>query len=343
MPVAVPLSLLDLAVVRSGEEIADGIARSLRLAQTADRLGYERIWFAEHHNMPHVGSSATALLIQHIATGTQNVRVGAGGIMLPNHAPLMIAEQFGTLETLFPGRIDLGLGRAPGTDGATMRALRRDGTEADRFSSDVLELSGYLTGRSRVAGVNAYPGWKTDVPLYILGSSLFGAQLAAQLGLPYAFASHFAPQALEHAAHTYREHFDAGQSLRGPDATPHFIAAANVIVHDDAETARRQRRAAEDGWIRNMLGRKRKLSQDDVEMLRDHPAGQQVLSMLTKTAAGTVEEVTTWLNTFAEEVQADELMLVNLAPEEEVQHRTLELLAPQPAEQSSQPPQSGLS
>ena len=328
MPVSVPLSLLDLAVIRSGESVADGISRSLRLAQTADRLGYRRIWFAEHHNMPHVGSSATSLLIQHIAAHTDHVRVGAGGIMLPNHAPLVIAEQFGTLETLFPGRIDLGLGRAPGTDGATMRALRRDGTEADRFSSDVLELSGYLTGHSRIPGVNSYPGWKTEVPLYILGSSLFGAQLAAQLGLPYAFASHFAPQMLEHAAHTYREHFDASQSLHGPDAQPHFIAAANVIVHDDAETAHRQRRAAEDGWIRNMLGRNRQLSEEDVEMLRDHPAGQQVLTMLAKTTAGTLDEVTSWLESFAGTVRADELMLVNLAPQEEIQHRTLELLAP---------------
>ena len=199
-----PLSVLDLARVSEGSSIADGIARSVRLAQTADQLGYTRLWFAEHHNMPHVASSATSLLIQHVASQTSRIRVGAGGIMLPNHAPLVIAEQFGTLETLYPGRIDLGLGRAPGTDGATMRALRRDGTEADRFQSDVMELNGYLTGYSRIPGVNAYPGWRTEVPMFILGSSLFGAQLAAKLGLPYAFASHFAPQMLEHAAHTYR-------------------------------------------------------------------------------------------------------------------------------------------
>lgn len=326
-----PLSLLDLARVRRGESIGDGIARSLRLAQTADALGYTRLWFAEHHNMPHVASSATSLLIQHIAAGTKNIRVGSGGIMLPNHAPLVIAEQFGTLETLFPGRIDLGLGRAPGTDGATMRALRRDGTEADRFRSDIMELSGYLSGHSRIPGVNAYPGWSTHVPLYILGSSLYGAQLAAQLGLPYAFASHFAPQMLEEAAYTYRAGFNAAGSLLGPDAEPHFIAAANVIVHDDADTARQQRRKAEDGWIRNMLGRNKELSADDVELLRDHPAGQQVLEMLSRTAAGTQAEVAEWLNSFAEQVSADELMLVNLAPDEEVQQRTLQLLAPQPS------------
>ncbi|WP_345478517.1 LLM class flavin-dependent oxidoreductase [Nesterenkonia rhizosphaerae] len=324
-----PLSVLDLARVSEGSSIADGIARSVRLAQSADQLGYTRLWFAEHHNMPHVASSATSLLIQHIASQTSRIRVGAGGIMLPNHAPLVIAEQFGTLETLYPGRIDLGLGRAPGTDGATMRALRRDGTEADRFQSDVMELNGYLTGYSRIPGVNAYPGWRTEVPMFILGSSLFGAQLAAKLGLPYAFASHFAPQMLEHAAHTYREHFDATQSLAGPDATPHFIAAANVIAHDDGELARAQRRRAEDGWIKSMLGRNKPLTDDDVVMLRDHPAGQQVLTMLSKTAAGTREEVTTWLNEFADSVAADELMLVNLAPDEEVQHRTLQLLAPE--------------
>ncbi|WP_300343209.1 LLM class flavin-dependent oxidoreductase [Nesterenkonia sp.] len=325
--VSQPLSWLDLARVRSGETIGEGIARSLRLAQRADQLGYARIWFAEHHNMPHVASSATSLLIQHIASHTERIRVGAGGIMLPNHAPLVIAEQFGTLETLYPGRIDLGLGRAPGTDGQTLRALRRDGTEADRFQADVMELSGYLTGRSRTPGVHAYPGHGTDVPLYILGSSLFGAQLAARLGLPYAFASHFAPQMLEHAASTYRENFSASGSLLGPEAKPHFIAAANVIVHDDAETARAQRRAAEDGWIRTMLGRGRDLSEADVDMLRDHPAGQQVLGMLSRTAAGSREEVIAWLQRFADDVQADELMLVNLAPDEEVQHRTLDLLA----------------
>lgn len=330
-PASRPLSVLDLARVRADEPIADGIGRALRLAQTADALGYTRIWFAEHHNMPHVASSATALLIQHIAAGTRNVRVGSGGIMLPNHSPLVIAEQFGTLETLFPGRIDLGLGRAPGTDGLTTRALRRDGTEAERFPEDIMELSGYLNGKSRVPGVNAYPGWSTGVPLYILGSSLYGAQLAARLGVPYAFASHFAPQMLEQAAYTYRENFNSAGSLQGPAAQPHFIAAANVIAHDDADTAAGQRRDAEDGWIRAMLGRNKTLTDDDVEQLRDHPAGQQVLGMLAKTVAGTKDDVIQWLDEFADSVAADEIMLVNLAPDEGVQHRTLELLAPVPA------------
>lgn len=343
MPVARPLSLLDLARVRSSESIADGIARSRRLARTADGLGYTRLWFAEHHNMPHIASSATALMIQHIAAATQRLRVGSGGVMLPNHAPLMIAEQFGMLETLFPGRIDLGLGRAPGTDRATMHALRRDGTEANRFESDVLELNGYLTGRSRISGVRAYPGDGTDVPMHILGSSLFGAQLAAKLGLPYAFASHFAPQLLRQGAEIYRATFDATNSLLGPEAKPHFIAAANVIAHDDGATAQQQRHAAEDTWIRHMLGRGRSLTEDDVVMLRDHPAGQQVLGMLTQTVAGTGEEVISWLDSFAEEVQADELMLVNLASEESVQHRTLELLAPDASDADRPNPSSASS
>lgn len=325
-----PLSWLDLARVRAGETISEGIARSLRLAQRADGLGYKRIWFAEHHNMPHVASSATSILIQHIAAHTRHVRVGSGGVMLPNHSPLIIAEQFGTLETLHPGRIDLGLGRAPGTDGATVRALRRDGTEAERFHSDVMELSGYLTGHSRVPEVNAYPGHSTHVPLYILGSSLYGAQLAASLGLPYAFASHFAPQMLEQAAQVYRDSFNSAGSLMGRDAKPHFIAAANVIAHDDAAEAHEQLHRAENGWIKMMLGRNRSLSPDDVESLRDHPAGQQVLAMLSRTATGTKETVLGWLEEFADHVAADELMLVNLALDEEVQHRTLELLAPGP-------------
>ncbi|GAA4833202.1 LLM class flavin-dependent oxidoreductase [Garicola koreensis] len=331
-PVSRPLSWLDLARVRQGEPMADAINRSVRLAQTADRSGYTRIWFAEHHNMPHIASSATSLLIQHIAANTEHLRVGAGGIMLPNHSPLVIAEQFGTLGTLYPGRIDLGLGRAPGTDGQTMRALRRDGTESDRFHADVMELSGYLTGHTRIPEVNAFPGHGTDVPLYILGSSLYGAQLAATLGLPYAFASHFAPQMLEQAAQTYRENFSASGSLLGPDAQPHFIAAANVVVHDDADTARDQRHRAENSWIKMMLGRNRSLAEDDVEQLRDHPAGQQVLGMLSRTASGGPDEVTAWLESFADQVQADELMLVNLAPDEQVQHRAVELLAPSPAQ-----------
>lgn len=328
MSASVPLSLLDLARVRPDESPAEGIARSVRLARTADDLGYTRLWFAEHHNMPSIASSATSLIIQHVAAHTTHLRVGAGGVMLPNHSPLVIAEQFGMLETLFPGRIDLGLGRAPGTDGATMRALRRDGSESDRFPSDVVELHGFLSDETRIPGVRAHPGTGTEVPLYILGSSLFGAQLAAQLGLPYAFASHFAPAALSEAARTYRDGFDPSGLLAPTEATPHFIAALNVIAADDATTAKEQRRKAELEWLRGIFGRERALSEEELELLRAHPQGQQVLRMLDRTVSGTAADVVAGLDAFADEVQADELMLVNLAVDEEHQHRTLELLAP---------------
>lgn len=331
MPVSVPLSLLDLTRVRVSEpSAAEGIARSTRLARTADELGYHRLWFAEHHNMRAVASAATALIIQHVAAQTTNLRVGAGGIMLPNHSPLVIAEQFGTLETLFPGRIDLGLGRAPGTDAETMRALRRDGREADRFPSDVVELHGYLSGNTRIPGVHAYPGEGTNVPLYILGSSLFGAGLAAQLGLPYAFASHFAPQALNQAARLYRETFDPRGPLAPPDAQPHFMAAVNVIAADHADTARDQRRKAEDEWLQGMFGRQQTLSPEQLEAIRQSPPARQVLTMLDRTVTGTPAEVITGLEALVKEVQADELILVNLAADEEHKHRTLELLAPTP-------------
>ena len=199
-----PLSILDLAPVRPGQTVADSLAASVTLAQLAEQLGYRRVWYAEHHNNSAIASSAPVVLIAHVAAFTHDIRLGAGGVMLPNHAPLTIAEQFGTLEALHPGRIDLGLGRAPGTDQAAMRALRRYGASADRFYEDILELQGYFGGEPVVPDVEATPGKGAQVPLYILGSSTFGARLAALLGLPYAFASHFAPQALEEAVAIYR-------------------------------------------------------------------------------------------------------------------------------------------
>jgi luciferase family oxidoreductase group 1 len=328
MATSVPLSLLDLARVLPTEKAAEGIARSVRLARTADGLGYHRLWVSEHHNMPGLASSATSLYIQHVAAHTRNLRVGAGGIMLPNHSPLVIAEQFGLLETLYPGRIDLGLGRAPGTDGATMAALRRDARASEHFPSDIVELDGYLTGDTRVAGVHAYPHRSAGVPLFILGSSLYGAQLAAHLGLPYAFASHFAPEALVEAARTYRDRFDASRSLAGPDATPHFIAAANVIAADDADVAAEQYRKTELEWLRSILGRGRDLTDAQLVELREHPQGRQVLGMLRRTLVGTGPEVVAGLDALADEVEADELIVVNAAMDEMHQHRTLELLAP---------------
>src|ERR1700709_2491600 len=222
---SIPLSILDLAPSAPGETATQSFAASVALAQCAEVNGYRRVWYAEHHNMASIASSATSVLIAHVGAQTREIRLGAGGGMLPNHAPLTIAEQFGTLEAAYPGRIDLGLGRAPGSDQNTMYALRRDPASADRFPQDVLELQGSLTGATRVTGVDAVPGKGSDVPLYILGSSMFGATLAAALGLPYAFASHFAPQLLEPAVAAYRQEFRPSDQLD----RPYVIAGVNAV------------------------------------------------------------------------------------------------------------------
>src|ERR1700723_3071819 len=212
------LSILDLAPIGRGQTASDSFAGSVALAQRAEELGYQRVWYAEHHNIASIASSATSVLIAYVGAQTTTIRLGAGGIMLPNHAPLTIAEQFGTLAAMYPGRIDLGLGRAPGSDQNTMYALRRDPSSADTFPQDVVELQGYLDGNTRVPGVDAVPGKGSHVPLYILGSSLFGASLAAALGLPYAFASHFAPASLEAALAVYRREFRPSGQLAQPYA-----------------------------------------------------------------------------------------------------------------------------
>ena len=232
---SIPLSVLDLAPVTEGSDAAQNFANSLDLARNAERLGYRRYWLAEHHNMPGIASAATAVLIGHIAAGTSTIRVGAGGVMLPNHAPLQVAEQFGTLGCLFPGRIDLGLGRAPGTDQAATRALRRYYQNADEFPADVSELMHYFEPVQPGQTVRAVPGAGVEVEMWILGSSLFGAQLAAALGLPYAFASHFAPDALDQAVALYRREFRPSKRL----ARPHVMLALNVVVAEtDDEAAR---------------------------------------------------------------------------------------------------------
>ncbi len=318
-----PLSILDLAQVLPTETVADGLAASLRLAQAAEGWGYRRIWYAEHHNMPTIASSATAVLIAHIAANTSTIRLGSGGVMLPNHAPLVIAEQFGTLAELHPGRIDLGLGRAPGTDQVTVRALRRTPEAADTFPRDVQELQGFLS-ESVVAGVAATPGAGTRVPLYILGSSLFGAQLAAAFGLPYAFASHFAPDALEAAVATYRRDFRPSEQL----AEPYVIAGAGVIAADTEESARTQLELVRRARVRMFLGRGRSLTDDDVEALLDGPGGAQVDHMLQYTGVGTGNQVRTWLQNFATHADADELILVSSAVDRTASLRTLELVAP---------------
>lgn len=225
-------SILDLSPIPEGGSAAEALANSVALAQAAERLGYHRFWLAEHHSMPGIASAATAVVIGHVAGATRTIRVGAGGIMLPNHAPLVVAEAFGTLETLYPGRIDLGLGRAPGSDGATMRALRRRMQSEDDFPQDVIELMGYFSTAEEGARVRAIPGEGTQVPVWILGSSLYGAQLAAYLGLPYAFASHFAPDALDQALAVYRARFRPSDYL----ARPYVMVAAGLFAAEtDAE------------------------------------------------------------------------------------------------------------
>src|SRR6204780_1365831 len=229
----VPLSILDLVPIGRGQTVTDAFAASVAVARRAEELGYNRVWYAEHHNMPTIASAATSVVIAHVGAHTSTIRLGAGGIMLPNHSPLTIAEQFGALDAMYPHRIDLGLGRAPGPDQATFRAMRRDPRSSDAFPTDVQELQAFLAGSSLVPGVDAIPGKGSRVPLYVLGSSLFGAQLAARLGLPYAFASHFAPDALDAALEVYRSEFKPSDQL----ASPYVIAGANVVAADTTAAA----------------------------------------------------------------------------------------------------------
>lgn len=324
LTVTVPLSILDLAEVAPGERVAEALRNSVDLAQSAERWGYRRVWYAEHHNMARIASAATSVLIAHVAAHTETIRLGAGGVMLPNHAPLLIAEQFGTLATLHPGRIDLGLGRAPGTDQQTLRALRRTPASAESFPQDVLELQGYLTGETRVPGVKATPGHGTNVPLYILGSSLFGAQLAAALGLPYAFASHFAPDALEQAVALYRERFEPSAQL----AEPYVIAGVPVIAADEQGDAAAQLELARRRRVKLLFGRGRRLTDDEVDVLLDSPAGAQVDQMLRYAAVGTPAQVQAALDRFAKHADADELILASAARDHPARLRTFELLAP---------------
>ncbi|WP_125609688.1 LLM class flavin-dependent oxidoreductase [Specibacter cremeus] len=319
---SLPLSILDLAHV-GDDGIAASFRASVELARHAERWGYRRIWFAEHHNMPSIASSATSVLIAHVAAHTSTIRLGSGGIMLPNHSPLQIAEQFGTLETLHPGRIDLGLGRAPGTDANTLRALRRDPSAADTFPSDVQELQAFLAGDSLIPGVAAYPGAGTNVPLYILGSSLFGARLAAALGLPYSFASHFAPQALRDAVAAYRREFRPSAAL--PE--PYVIAGVNVIAADTDEEAQALFLAAKRRRVASMVGRGRTFTEEELDLLLDSPAGLQVLSMLQYSAIGSPATVRDYLDSFAAVADADELIVASQITSLPERLRSFELLA----------------
>jgi luciferase family oxidoreductase group 1 len=318
------LSVLDLAPIGQHETARTALEGSVRLAQRAEELGYERVWYAEHHNFASIASSATSVVIAHIAAHTTTIRLGAGGIMLPNHAPLVIAEQFGTLAELHPGRIDLGLGRAPGTNQATMRALRRDMNAADTFPQDVVELQGYLSGETRIPTVHAIPGRGTDVPLYILGSSLFGAQLAAALGLPYAFASHFSPGALEAAVKVYRETFQPSAQLE----KPYVIAAVNALAADSQEESRRQLEARRRMLVRALFSRPgHTFTDEEVEVVLRSPQGAHVDQMLTYTAAGTPDVVKTYLEEFRAHADADELIVAHQGDSAQARLRSLEIVA----------------
>ena len=305
---SIPFSMLDLARVIEGGSIAQSFAECVGTAQAAEALGYNRVWYAEHHNMASVASSATSVLIAHIAAQTKNIRLGSGGVMLPNHSPLTIAEQFGTLATLHPNRIDLGLGRAPGGDQNVIRALRKDGpAAANRFPQDVMELLAYLGERDADAPlpVRAIPGENTNVPVWILGSSLFGAQLAAHLGLPYAFASHFAPQQLFEAAETYRREFKPSQYLD----KPYFIMACNVFAADTEAEAQFHFSTLVQAFSR-MVTNMRGLVPPPVENLKVPPQiAAHIEPMLAGSAVGTPDQIVERLSSFNKNLQPDEFIL----------------------------------
>lgn len=323
---SIPLSILDLAPIAPGQSARESFAGSVALAQAAEKHGYTRVWYAEHHNMESIASSATSVVVGHIAAHTESIRLGSGGVMLPNHSPLTIAEQFGTLAELYPGRIDLGLGRAPGSDQNTARAMRRDPRSSEQFPQDVLELQAYLRGESRIPGVQAIPGAGTKVPLYILGSSLFGAQLAAALGLPYAFASHFAPDALHEAVATYRRDFQPSEQLE----KPYVIAGVNVIAADDAADAAHQFDTTRRARVRGMIARGPAAPEytdaqiDDFLTTRE---GQNIANMMRYSVAGTPSDVRAFLEDFAASAQADELIVAHQSRDIADRLRSVELTA----------------
>jgi luciferase family oxidoreductase group 1 len=327
-----PLAILDLAPIVEGGSAADALRHTLDLAQHAEALGYRRYWVAEHHNMDGVASSATAVLVGQIAAATRTMRVGSGGVMLPNHAPLVVAEQFGTLATLYPGRIDLGLGRAPGTDRLTMRALRRhlNSNEEDDFPRDVVELIGYLAAPaegSPPAGVRAIPGIGTEVPVWLLGSSLYGAQLAAHLGLPYAFASHFAPDLLLDALHVYRSGYRP--SRRWPK--PHAMVGVNAIVAPGDDEAAMLATSLQQRFLGMQRGQRgplpRPVSVAQMEALWSAAEKAAVMRMLAVSAVGAPDTVRARLSAIVERTAADELIVACAVHDHEARKRSYELLA----------------
>jgi luciferase family oxidoreductase group 1 len=319
------ISILDLAPIPEGAGAAEALHRSLDLARHAERWGYTRFWVAEHHNMIGIASAATSVVIGYLAAGTSSIRLGAGGIMLPNHSPLVIAEQFGTLEALYPGRIDLGLGRAPGTDQRTLRALRRDPVAADSFPQDVLELQALFGPVQPNQVVQAVPGTDMQVPLWILGSSLFGAQLAGVLGLPYAFASHFAPDALLQALEAYRGRFEPSAQL----ARPHAMAGVNVIAAETDEEARRLFTSVQQAFTNMFRGTRGKLQPpiDDIETYWSPLEKVQASRMLQRAVVGSPETVRRGLAAFVAETKVDEIMVVSAMFDHAARLRSYEIVA----------------
>jgi luciferase family oxidoreductase group 1 len=321
----VPLSVLDLAPIVEGGDATQAFRRSLDLAQHAERWGYRRYWLAEHHGMPGIASAATAVVIGHVAAGTSTIRVGAGGIMLPNHAPLVIAEQFGTLASLFPGRIDLGLGRAPGSDQLTTRALRRNPLAADTFPDDVVELMGYFRPPHPRQLIRAVPGAGLDVPIWILGSSLFGAQLAAELGLPYAFASHFAPAALTEALEVYRARFKPSAQLE----RPYVMLGVNVFAAETDDEGRRLFTSLQQAFVNLRRGHPGPLPPPvDGFVERLTPGDRRLLDdMLSYSVVGSPATVRSGLKAIVARTGADELMLASQIYDHAARVRSYELAA----------------
>lgn len=320
-----PYSVLDLAPVPEGATVADALHNTVDLARHAEGWGYHRLWLAEHHNIASVASAATSVLIGQVAAHTRTIRVGAGGIMLPNHAPLVVAEQFGTLATLFPGRIDLGLGRAPGTDGLTARALRRTMTGGDSFPQDVAELQGYFADGAPQGGIRAIPGQGTHVPLWILGSSLYGAQLAAHLGLPYAFASHFAPAALGEALGVYRAQFRPSAQL----ARPHAMMAVNVFAGESDEEGRYLMTSMQQAFANLHRGTPMPIPRP-VARIEDHvePALLRgVTQALAISAVGSRGTVRRELSAFIEAYRPDEVILTGQIHDHAKRLRSFEIAA----------------
>ncbi len=321
----IPFSVLDLSPIAQGSTAAQSFRHTLDIAQHAEKWGYKRYWMAEHHGMPGIGSAATAVLIAHVAAGTNSIRVGAGGIMLPNHSPLVIAEQFGTLESLYSGRIDLGLGRAPGSDQVTARALRRNlDSDPDQFPRDVLELMDFMSDEPRQA-VQAVPGKGLNVPVWILGSSLFGAQLAAALGLPYAFASHFAPQQMMQAIQVYRSTFQPSEHLQ----KPYVMLGYNVVAADTDEEAHFLASSLQQSFVNLRTGQPGKLPPPVADYVKNaSPQVQSLLqSVLSCSAIGSQNTIASQISTFVAQTGADELMITSNIFDHNARLRSYEITA----------------